>query len=139
MSWTKPTRDDLTASLSENEIGAYSGSSDFTDAVEAILSRTVALVRGFVRAGGTRLSLSADLLPPALMAPAMDYAAFDLLKRFDIPINEDRRKARTDATELFNRVAEGKMAIEPEDDPEGASAPAAAPAAAAPHPERLLD
>ncbi len=73
------------------------------------------------------------------MAPAMDYAAFDLLKRFDIPINEDRRKARTDATELFNRVAEGKMAIEPEDDPEGASAPAAAPAAAAPHPERLLD
>ncbi len=139
MAWTKPTRDDLTASLSEMEIGAYADSAAFTDAVEAILGRTVDLVRGFVRAGGTRLSATSGLIPPALMAPAMDYAAFDLLKRFDIAINEDRRKARDYAAELFGRVAEGKMAIEPDEDPEGASVPATSPASAPATPQRLLD
>ena len=138
MSWIKPTRDDLLATISEMETSAFAGSSELTDAVEAILARTAALVRGYVRAGGVRCPADAALIPPSLLAPAMDYAAFDLLKRFDIVPNEARSRARTDAIDLFTRVGEGKMAIAP-DDETAADAVAGTPAVAPPTPARLLD
>ena len=138
MGWIRPTRDDLLATLSEMETAAFAGSSEMADAVEAILSRTAALVRGYVRAGGVRCPADAALIPPSLLAPAMDYAAFDLLKRFDVPVNEARSIARKDAITLFVRVGEGKMAVAP-DDETAADAPAGTPAAAPPNPERLLD
>ena len=141
MAWIKPTRDDLTATLSQRETDAFSRSSGFTDdVVDGILSRTSDLVRGFVRAGGAKVPAQTGTIPPALLAPAMDYAAFDLLKRFDIPASEDRRKARTDAVALFEKVAERKLAVEPADDEEvAAAAVAASPVAAPPNPARMLD
>ena len=50
MSWIKPTREDLTATISSEEIDAFSASADFSDVVDANLRRTVQLVRGYVRA-----------------------------------------------------------------------------------------
>ena len=96
MSWTKPTRDDLTATVSAEEVDAFGDSADFADAVSGILSRTTNLVRGYVRAGGAKVPAEPGTIPPSLLAPAMDYAAFDLLKRFNIPVSEDRRKARAE-------------------------------------------
>ena len=84
MSWTKPTREDLTATISSEEIDAFSASADFSDVVDANLRRTVQLVRGYVRAGGMTLPEDESLMPPSLLAPAMDYAAYDLLKRFSV-------------------------------------------------------
>ena len=54
MSWTKPTADGLTATLSAAEVTAFGRSAGFEDAANVILSQTAATVRGFVRAGGVR-------------------------------------------------------------------------------------
>ena len=141
MAWIKPTRDDLTATLSQRETDAFSRSSGYSpDVVEGILSRTANLVRGYVRAGGAKVPADGGTIPPSLLAPAMDYAAFDLLKRFNVPVGEDRRKARADALALFEKVAERRIAVEPADDGEtAAAAVASSPVAAPPNPARLLD
>lgn len=139
MAWIKPTKDDLTATVSSDEVAAFGQSADFADAVDAILARTADLVRGYVRAGGTKVPEASGTIPPSLLAPAMDYAAYDLLKRFNIPVSEDRRKARTDAIALFEKVAERKISVEPAEDEGTASAAASSPVAAPPNPARLLD
>ena len=139
MAWIKPTKDDLTATVSADEVEAFGQSADFADAVEGILSRTSDLVRGYVRAGGTKVPATPGTIPPSLLAPAMDYAAFDLLKRFNIPVSEDRRKARTDALALFEKVAERKISVEPAAEAKTAASAASSPVAAPPNPARLLD
>ena len=141
MAWIKPTKDDLTATLSQRETDAFSRSAGFaTDVVDIILVRTADLVRGYVRASGAKVPATSGTIPPSLLAPAMDYAAYDLLKRLSYPINEDRRKARTDAIDLFENVAERKIAVEPDDDAADESAVVStSPVAAPPNPARLLD
>ena len=47
MAWTKPTEDDLTATLSQREIDSRRASGGFADdVVQAIIARTVRMVRG---------------------------------------------------------------------------------------------
>lgn len=116
MAWTRPTRDDLTATLSAAEVTAFSRSAGFDDAVASILAQTSAAVRGFVRAGGCRVASGAGLIPPSLVPFAMDFAAFRLLKRFKVPVGDDRRKAYDDALDVFKKVAAGQMAVEPDDE-----------------------
>ena len=139
MSWTKPTREDLTATISSEEIDAFSASADFSDVVDANLRRTVQLVRGYVRAGGVKVPADESLMPPSLLASAMDYAAYDLLKRFSVEISEPRRRAREDALSIFKEVGAGRMAVEPHEDEDGSSAVAVSPMTAPPTPARLLD
>ena len=139
MSWIKPTREDLTATISSEEIDAFSASADFSDVVDANLRRTVQLVRGYVRAGGVKLPADESLMPPSLLASAMDYAAYDLLKRFSVEISEPRRRAREDALSIFKEVGAGRMAVEPNEDEDGSSAVAVSPMTAPPTPARLLD
>ena len=139
MSWIKPTREDLTATISSEEIDAFSASADFSDVVDANLRRTVQLVRGYVRAGGVKLPADERLMPPSLLASAMDYAAYDLLKRFSVEISEPRRRAREDALSIFKEVGAGRMAVEPHEDEDGSSAVAVSPMTAPPTPARLLD
>ena len=139
MGWITPTRDDLTATVSAAEITAFGECADFTDAVDAILARTVSFVRGFVRAGRVRLAADAGSIPASLLAPAMDYAASDLLKRFNVPMSEDRRKARADALALFEKVAARQLAVEPADESASPDEVPAAPSSTAPCPPRILD
>ena len=139
MAWIAPSRDDLTATISADEVAAFGDSAEFTDAVDAILARTVGFVRGFVRAGRTRLASDAGTIPSSLLAPAMDYAAFDLLKRFNVPVGEDRRRARTDALALFEKVSERKLAVEPAEEADVLDEVPAAPSSTRPCPPRLLD
>ena len=138
MAWTRPTREDLTATLSAAEVDAFSVSADFGDAVDAILAQTAAAVRGFVRAGGCRVASGEGLIPPSLVPFAMDYSAFRLLKRFNVPVGEDRRKAYEDALEVFKKVAAGQMAVEPEDDAADAAS-TALPSFVPANPERRLE
>ena len=140
MAWIVPTREDLIATTSAEEVAAFGDSAEFADAVAGILARTADLVRGYVRAGGAKVPAQSGTIPPSLLAPAMDYAAFDLLKRFNMPMSEDRRAARTHALAIFEKVAERKIAVEPADEEEAAAAAvAASPVAAPPNPARMLD
>ena len=114
--WTKLTRDGLIATLSQREVDAFSRSADFGDAVDAILAQTADAVRGFVRAGGRKVSGGVGLVPPSLVPFAYDFATFRVLKRFNVPVGEDRRKANESATDIFMKVAEGKYAVEPDEE-----------------------
>ena len=135
--WTKLTRDGLVATCSADEVDAFGQSADFGDAVDAILAQTADAVRGFVRAGGRKVSGGVGLVPPSLVPFAYDFATFRVLKRFNVPVGEDRRKANESATDIFMKVAEGKYAVEPADDAEDATSstlPSFVPA----NPERRL-
>ena len=141
--WRKLTESDLVATLSAAEVSAYKAGSfrvPGIDPVEALLSRTAELVRGYVRANGrVRLSRTALSIPESLISPAADYAAFDILKRLPTAVGEDRRRARDEAIALFEKVASGAITPEGADDPEieTASLAARSPAFSAP-PVRIL-
>ena len=54
--------------------------------------------------------MSPDLgtIHEGLMSPAMDYAAFDVLKRINVQPNEARKAAWEKAIELFEKVGRGE-------------------------------
>ena len=142
MAWTKPTEDDLTATLSQREIDSRRASGGFADdVVQAIIARTVRMVRGKCAANPRCvLSPGEGEIPGSLLAAAMDFAAYDLLTRFSIPVSEDRRRKREYTQQQFDAVAKGELNVEAGDSAtvEVANEPAA-PSFTAPLPPRLLD
>ncbi|MBQ6925245.1 MAG: hypothetical protein IJQ73_11440 [Kiritimatiellae bacterium] len=129
MGWRPVDEGDLAATLSQQEIDAYrrSASLDGSDPVARLLARTAALVRGYVATNGKVARMGPPgTLPESLVSPAMDYAAADVLKRVNVPMNEDRRKAREHAEELFRDVAAGKYT--PESDGADGTGPTDGPA-----------
>lgn len=118
MAWRITTSDDLAATLSDMEIEGFRTSwTGDGDPIELLLNRTAALFRGAIRTGGrVKMAKLPYSLPESVISKAMDYAAFDVLKRLDVAINEDRRRARTDAEDLLKRLEKGEY--EPESDGE---------------------
>ena len=113
--WRTVDENDLAATLSQQEVDAYrrSASLDGSDPVARLLSRTAALVRGYIATNGKVARMGpSGTLPESLISPVMDYAAFDVLKRVNVPVNEDRRRARERAEDLFRDVAQGKYTPE---------------------------
>ena len=113
--WRKVDESDLVATISRQEVDAYrrSSSVDGSDPVERLLRRTVALARGYVATNGKVARMGPPgTLPESLVSPAMDYAAYDILKRLPVAVNEDRRRARERAEGLFSDIAAGKYTPE---------------------------
>lgn len=107
--WRKPTEDDLVATLSRKEVDAYRGDFEI-EAVELLLSDTVAYVRTYISSNGNvRMDPDETTLPASCISPAMDYAAFKLLKRRNVKVNADRETAYNDAMTYFRDVAAGKV------------------------------
>ena len=108
MSWRKPTESDLVATLSRTEVDKYKN--DFeVEAVEQLLSDTAAYVRSYIRSNGNvRMDPDGSTLPACCISPAMDYAAYKLLKRHNLKVNESRERAYDDAMTYFRDVAAGK-------------------------------
>ena len=122
--WRTVDENDLAATLSQGEIDAFrqDASLDGSDPVARLLSRTVAMVRGYIATNGkVRRMGRSGTLPESLISPAMDYAAADVLKRLSVPLNDDRRKARERAEDLFKDVAAGKYTPESDDADDTAS------------------
>jgi hypothetical protein len=72
----------------------------------------------------------------------MDYAAADLLKRMDRPLNEDRRRAREKAEILFEKISEGSYKPESYTEsgtPDEMGRPATSPSFVPSVPQRVLD
>ena len=95
MAWRKPTRDDLTARLSAEEMDAFSSSSGFSpDVADGVLAQAAAFARDAVRSGGrARLSPEDGSIPDGLFRPVLAIAVLDLLNRFSIPPTDARRDA----------------------------------------------
>ena len=122
--WRTVDENDLAATLSQGEIDAFrqDASLDGSDPVARLLSRTVAMVRGYIATNGkVRRMGPSGTLPESLISPTMDYAAADVLKRQNVELNEDRRKARERAEDLFRDVAAGKYTPESDDADDTAS------------------
>jgi len=113
--WREVDESDLAATISQREIDAFrkDGPLDGSDPVARLLKRTTAMVRGYIATNGKVARMGpSGTLPESLVSPAMDYAAADILKRKGVPLNEDRRKARERAEDLFERVARGEYTPE---------------------------
>ena len=122
--WRAVDENDLAATISQGEIDAFrqDASLDGSDPVARLLKRTVAMIRGYIATNGkVRRMGRSGTLPESLISPAMDYAAADVLKRLAVPLNDDRRKARERAEDLFKDVAAGKYTPESDDADDTAS------------------
>lgn len=109
MSWRKPDIDDIYATLTKDEVEIYRTSANWTeDPIKRLLDRAVAFVRGKLKSNGNvRMSREADMIPESTISPAMDYLAFDILKRLGSGISEERKEARRDAIRYFERISAG--------------------------------
>ncbi len=111
MAWREPTLRDLAAKLSQTEMNAFRKFPDFATAADPaadILRLTASFVRGFCRRNRqVTLSPAEYSVPESLLSPAMDCAAFDVLKRINLAPGEARVKAYEKAVELFEKVASG--------------------------------
>jgi len=128
MTWRPPTLDDLRASLSDKELTLYSNAAtqDVTlDPVDVILRRVAVFVRGYIQSAPRAVRLPADpaALPETIIAPAMDYAAIDVLKKLPLSITDPRMKAREEAVALFKSIARGDYTIKAEDDAPDSTSP----------------
>lgn len=113
--WRKVKKDDLYATLSEKEVRVF-GQNENADesAIDQQIALTVSAVRGYIRSGRKcRMPDDEELLPDMLISPAMDLAAYNLLKRYNRPPNDARTKSCDHARSLFEKVATGM--IVPED------------------------
>ena len=118
--WRAITRADVTASLTLKEAESYQRSADFgEDPLPILIERTTAYARLAIRSNGrVRMSPDATTLPVSVISPACDYMIFDILKRIDVEVGEDRRRAREQAIEFFNKVEKGDITPEGWDEPE---------------------
>ena len=107
MAWRVPDIDDIYATLTKDEVEIYRTSANWTeDPIKRLLARSVAFVRGKLKANGNvRMSPNADEIPESTISPAMDYLAFDILKRLGVKISEERKEARREAVRYFDRIA----------------------------------
>jgi hypothetical protein len=112
MAWRRPEARDLTAKLNAKEIAAFKQHPDFqsmADPAEDILEQTAEFVRGFCRTNKqVRMSPVPLSIPEGLISPAMDYAAYDVLKRINVNVNDARKAAWEKAIDLFEKVARGE-------------------------------
>jgi hypothetical protein len=118
--WRAITRADVTASLTLKEAESYQRSADFgEDPLPILIERTTAYARLAIRSNGrVRMSPDATTLPASVISPACDYMIFDILKRIDVEVGEDRRRARQQAIDFFDRITKGEVTPEGWDEPE---------------------
>jgi len=111
MAWRKPTTDDIIASLSVAELNAYKASANWeADPVSILLKRASAIARDAIRTNGNvTMSPDEDEIPEGCISPAIDYVVFDIVKRIGGSATEERKTAREEAVEYFERICTNKL------------------------------
>ena len=125
MAWITPTEQDLAGTLSQREIDAFRASpaaSMAADPVADTLAAATDLARGYCRSNGNLRMGPAGTIPRSLLSPVLDVAAFNVLKRLPVPVNEDRRRAQEEAMRILRDVAEGRTTPEGHGEAEDAAA-----------------
>ena len=131
MAWRKPTQEDLTVRLSQDEVDAFTASSSFqTDTTDGIIAQSVAFARDAIRSGGRcRLSPEDGTIPEGLFRPVLAIAILDLLNRFSIPPTDARSAAARSAEDYLKDVASGRVVPESYTAPDAVESAAAGPMA----------
>lgn len=112
--WREITATDMLGVLNDSESSAYqvaaigSGQDPLADATAAVVNQC----RGYI-ADHPANSLAEGLtLPERVILSAMHIIRVELLTRLDMDVSKDRASAKSDAIRFFERVSEGKVAIE---------------------------
>lgn len=112
--WKQPTESDVLGVLNALETAAYKRAAvaPGQNVLADILTQVVNHCRGYI-ADNKANKLAAGLtLPERVIRPAMHMVRKDLLTRLNLEVGEDRRRDATEALRFFERVADGKVAIE---------------------------
>lgn len=120
MSWRELTEDDVLGVLNVAETEAYQFSviGDDQNPREDAIRGVVQQCRGYIGDFASNQLAEGLTLPERVILPALHLVRVELMNRLDITVSEDRRMAARAAMRFFERVSEGKVAIER---PEGAT------------------
>ena len=131
MAWRRPTQDDLTARLSQDELDAFAASAGFSsDVVDGVLAQSAAFARDAMRSGGRcRLSPTDGEIPDGLFRSVIAIAILDLLNRLNAHPTEARREAARAAEDYLKEIAAGRIVPESFDAEGGEEAKSAGPMA----------
>ena len=116
--WRQLTEQDIRDTVSDREWESYARAAEGLNwdpaTVARVIRRTVDMVRGYIASSprGIRMPAEELTLPAGLIGPAADYAVVSLFRRVPKDIRKERMDARAEAVKLFERVAEGKAAVE---------------------------
>lgn len=112
--WRELTEADVQGVLNEPEATAYqaaaigSGQDVLADAITAVVNQC----RGYIADAPGNALAEGLTLPERTHLSALHIIRVEMLTRLDMEVSEDRRKSKADAIRFFERVADGKVAIE---------------------------
>ena len=112
--WREITEADLLGVLSDLEKTAYQTTAIATgqDPLADIITSVVHFCRGYIADHPTNQLAEGATLPDRTIRAALHLIRKDLLTRLDVAVSEDRRRDATEALRFFERVADGKVAVE---------------------------
>lgn len=119
MAWRELTEADVLGVLNSAEINAYqaavigAGQDPLADAIRAVVNQC----RGYIADNQANTLAAGVTLPERVHLSALHLIRVEMLTRLDIEVSKDRESAKRDAIRFFERVSEGRVAIE---QPEGA-------------------
>lgn len=112
--WRELTEADVLGVLNATETSVYQTvvAGIGQDVLADIIGQVVNHCRGYIADNPANKLAEGVTLPDRCIRPALHLIRKDLMTRIDIEISEDRRKDATEALRFFERVADGKIAIE---------------------------
>jgi hypothetical protein len=112
--WRELTEADLQGVLSAPELDAYElaavagGQSPMADAISTVVNQC----RGYIADHPSNTLAAGLTLPERAILPALHIIRVEILTRLDMEVSKDRADSKRDAIRFFERVSEGKVAVE---------------------------
>jgi phage gp36-like protein len=126
MSWTTITTASVLTTISQAELSKYQTTSTGSmynsgSLLQEIINDTIGEVRGFIiGCQRNQLDTNANLIPSSCVNHAKNLIVYRLMSRVAgkiTDINESRKLEYDKALEFLEKVSEGKIGIEPTDNP----------------------
>ena len=112
--WRELTEADVLGVLNSPETSAYQvaaigdGQTVLADAITAVVNQC----RGYIADHASNTLAEGATLPERAVLPALHILRVELLTRLDLEVSKDRADSKREAIRFFERVADGKVAIE---------------------------
>lgn len=112
--WRELTEDDILGVLNASETAAYQTAvvADGQDAQQDAITAVVNQCRGYIADHPANALAEGLTLPERVMLSALHIIRAELLTRLDLEVSKDREAAKREAIRFFERVADGRVAIE---------------------------
>jgi len=112
--WRTLTEADLLGVLNASETAAYQGAAigDGQDVLADALALVVNQCRGYIADNSVNQLAEGLTLPERVHLSALHLVRVEMLTRLDMEVSKDRESAKRDAIRFFERVSDGRVAIE---------------------------